>query len=278
MLKQRVITALVLVTVFGLGLFATTPGQFALFLALIFALGAWELGAMSGLSQPLHKALYVLLVLALIYCLRFVPISLVLAAGLLWWLACTVLVKMYPSGVGLWNRPGLRMLAGVLILVPAWAALMQARVSSIEGMPSVSGAWLIFYIFVIVWIADIGAYFSGKRFGKRKLAPRVSPGKSIEGLIGGLLAVLVLPVGVALYSGAGPSAFIWLTLVTLFAAALSVVGDLTESLLKRVAGVKDSGKLLPGHGGIMDRIDSVTAAAPVFMCVMLLSGWLAAQT
>jgi phosphatidate cytidylyltransferase len=277
MLKQRVITALVLVAVFGLGLFATSPDQFALFLAFIFALGAWELGAMSGLHSAPQKGLYVVLVLALIYLLQFVPVSPVLTVGLLWWLLCTILVKIYPSGMALWSRPGLRMLAGVLVLVPAWAALMQARVSMIDGMPGLSGAWLIFYIFVIVWLADIGAYFSGKRFGKRKLAPRVSPGKSIEGLVGGLAAVLVLPVGVAFATGVELQGLVWLTIVTLFAAALSVVGDLTESLMKRVAGVKDSGKLLPGHGGIMDRVDSVTAAAPVFMCMMMLSGWLAGQ-
>jgi phosphatidate cytidylyltransferase len=133
--------------------------------------------------------------------------------------------------------------------------------------------WLILAVMVLVWGADIGAYFSGRRFGKRKLAPRVSPGKSWEGVFGGLLATLLICLLVGLYRG-------WSTLDLFLALAgtavvvlVSVVGDLTESMFKRQSGVKDSSNLLPGHGGVLDRIDSLTAAIPLFAALLWLAGW-----
>lgn len=281
MLKQRVVTGILLLVLFSSGLLLTGPAGFGVFIALIFGVGAWEWSAMSGITDSLMRGAYVLLMFVLFYLSQLLPAAIVVGAGLIWWLACLVLVKIYPAAQTLWRRPGWRLVAGGLVLVPAWAALVLARESSLQAIPQVSGIWLVLYLFVIVWLADIGAYFSGKRFGRRKLAPSVSPGKSIEGAIGGMLAVICLPLVLALVllpaegrPSAGLAQVALLMLVTAAAAALSVVGDLTESLVKRVAGVKDSGTLLPGHGGVMDRIDSITAAAPVFIALMLAGGWL----
>ena len=124
-----------------------------------------------------------------------------------------------------------------------------------------------------VWVADIGAYFSGKRFGKRKLAPQVSPGKSWEGLIGGLLLSLLLTVVVGLYRDWSFSQFLLALPAAALVVLISVVGDLTESMFKRQSGIKDSSNLLPGHGGVLDRIDSLTAAVPVFATLLWLAGW-----
>lgn len=125
----------------------------------------------------------------------------------------------------------------------------------------------------LVWVADIGAYFSGKRFGKRKLAPHVSPGKSWEGLIGGLLLSLLLTVVVGLYRDWSFGEFLLALPAAALVVLISVVGDLTESMFKRQSGIKDSSNLLPGHGGVLDRIDSLTAAVPVFAVLLWLAGW-----
>jgi phosphatidate cytidylyltransferase len=132
----------------------------------------------------------------------------------------------------------------------------------------------ILYIFFVVWVADIGAYFAGRAFGKAKLAPRVSPGKSWAGVWGGLAAVALLAIAASLLAAAGPAEMMLLIVATLVTGFVSVLGDLLESMLKRFRGIKDSSQLLPGHGGIMDRIDSLTAAIPVFALIITLLGWL----
>jgi phosphatidate cytidylyltransferase len=132
---------------------------------------------------------------------------------------------------------------------------------------------LILAVMVLVWGADIGAYFSGRRFGKRKLAPQVSPGKSWEGVFGGLLTTLLICVGVGIYREWSFFSVLLSVLGTVAVVLISVVGDLTESMFKRQSGVKDSSNLLPGHGGVLDRIDSLTAAIPVFAALLWLAGW-----
>jgi phosphatidate cytidylyltransferase len=132
---------------------------------------------------------------------------------------------------------------------------------------------LILAVMVLVWGADIGAYFAGRRFGKRKLAPQVSPGKSWEGVYGGLVATLMMCAGVGVYRDWSVSDLLLALLGTAAVVMISVVGDLTESMFKRQAGIKDSSNLLPGHGGVLDRIDSLTAAIPVFAALLWLSGW-----
>lgn len=155
---------------------------------------------------------------------------------------------------------------GLLILLPAWQALVQ-----LKQWPQ--GNWLIVAVMVLVWAADIGAYFSGKALGRRKLAPQVSPGKSWEGLVGGLITSLLITLAVGLYRGWSPRELVLALLGAAVVVVISVVGDLTESMFKRSSGIKDSSQLLPGHGGVMDRIDSLTAAVPVFTVLLWLAGW-----
>jgi len=152
----------------------------------------------------------------------------------------------------------LKLAAGTLAIVPAWAALVLVH----HGEPN-GHRWLLTAL-AIVWAADSGAYFAGRAFGRRKLAPRISPNKTVEGLLGGLAAGLVVALGFGWLAGVAAADIGWLLLVAALAVLASVLGDLFESLLKRHAGAKDSGSVIPGHGGVLDRIDGVLAALPVF--------------
>jgi phosphatidate cytidylyltransferase len=178
--------------------------------------------------------------------------EIVLAVAVLWWLVALAWVAFAPRRVSPWSAA----LAGLLALVPAWLALVRLRFDLPRG-----AEWMIFAL-LLVFAADIGAFFAGRRFGRLRLAPAVSPGKTWEGVLGGAAASAL--VGIAGSGWFGVPLYTFLPLC-LAAVAFSVVGDLTESLLKRFAGVKDSGTLFPGHGGVMDRIDSVTGAAPVLL-------------
>jgi phosphatidate cytidylyltransferase len=170
-------------------------------------------------------------------------------AALAWWVFALVWVAIAPARVNRVTAAG----AGLLVLVPAWLALARLHAAGPQ--------WLLFLILLVV-AADVGAYFAGRRFGNNKLAPRVSPGKTWEGVLGGFVAAALLAaVGVWWFKVDAPR-FLALCIVVVVA---SIIGDLTESLFKRHAGLKDSGRLLPGHGGLLDRVDSVTAAAPVFL-------------
>lgn len=267
MLKQRVITALILLPIALGGFFLLDGAAFALFIGAVVTLGAWEWARLAGFAEQgarLGYAAAVALALVLLACIpQLAPVVLLLA--LLWWLVAIVLVLTYPESSQLWSSSRIRLVIGLLILLPAWQGLVL-----LKQWPQ--GNWLIIAVMVLVWGADIGAYFAGKRFGRRKLAPSVSPGKSWEGFYGGLLASLLITFVVGLVCS-------WTVgglLVALIGAALvvgiSVVGDLTESMFKRQAGVKDSSSLLPGHGGVLDRIDSLTAAVPLFAVLYWLAG------
>lgn len=257
-LAQRVRTAVVLVAVLLLILFAA-PFPVALAVAtLVVALGAWEWSALAGLKSLSGRIGFVVAVLAIIAVLAGsggASAPLILATGVAWWCMALFIVLAAPGRLPLWFG----LAAGVLVLVPAWTAFAVLLAAGEDG-PA-----LLLLGLVIVFAADIGAYFTGRRLGHVKLAPRVSPGKTWEGLVGGLACavavaglggfLLVLPLRVMLPLGA-------------VVAAFSVVGDLTESLFKRGAGLKDSGHILPGHGGVLDRIDGVVAGLPLFALVL----------
>jgi phosphatidate cytidylyltransferase len=174
-------------------------------------------------------------------------------------------VMGYPASATLWSTRPMLGLMGVLVLVPAWLAVVYL-------LHLDSGRWLLLYMFVVVAAADIGAYFSGKRFGKRKLALAVSPGKSWEGVWGGLVVCGLLAWLTHVLASPLQLKLAELVAIVLITALVSVLGDLLESMVKRQRGVKDSGTLLPGHGGILDRIDGHTAAAPVFALALILVG------
>jgi phosphatidate cytidylyltransferase len=275
-LKTRIMTALILAPIAIGGIFFLPPLGFALFTGAIICVGAWEWANMAGVTQPLARVGFALATAAILYGLLEVPASAVLWVALVWWIVCFLLVRRYPEGSGRWGSCTARAVMGLLVLVPAWVGLNHLRTGGFGFGDSTNNLLLILYVFCIVWVADIGAYFAGRAFGKAKLAPRVSPGKSWAGVWGGLLAVAAFALLIGLLADAGAGDIALLMIASLITGAISVVGDLMESMLKRFRGIKDSSQLLPGHGGIMDRIDSLTAAIPVFALIITQLGWLTA--
>ena len=273
-LKTRIITALILAPIAIGGIFFLPPLGFALFTGAIIAIGAWEWANMSGLSSPAARVVYALVVAAVLYGLLNVPALAVLWLALFWWVLCFLLVRSYPDGSERWGGVPARAVMGLLVLVPAWVGLNHLRTGGFQFGDSTNNLLLILYVFCVVWVADIGAYFAGRAFGKAKLAPRVSPGKSWAGVWGGLAAVAVFAVIISALASASVAQSLLLVVASLITGAVSVLGDLLESMLKRFRGIKDSSQLLPGHGGIMDRVDSLTAAIPVFALIITLMGWL----
>lgn len=274
MLKTRIITALILAPIAIGGIFFLPPLGFALFTGAIIAVGAWEWANMSGLTTPVARVVYALMVAAVLYGLLNVPAVAVLWLALFWWMLSFLLVRNYPDGSERWGGVPARALMGLLVLVPAWVGLNHLRTGGFQFGDSANNLLLILYVFCVVWVADIGAYFAGRAFGKAKLAPRVSPGKSWAGVWGGLVAVAIFAIIISVLASASTMQLLLLVVASLITGAVSVLGDLLESMLKRFRGIKDSSQLLPGHGGIMDRIDSLTAAIPVFALMITLMGWL----
>ncbi len=268
MLKQRVITAAILLPLAILGFFWLDGVAFALFTGSVIVLGGWEWARLAGFSAQWVRTGYaglIALLLAGLYQIPALGIPLLwLAAG--WWLLAIVLVVRYPEGRDCWHSGGRIFLMGLPVLLPAWQALQL-----LKQWPM--GNELILLVMVLVWTADIGAFFAGRALGRHKLAPGVSPGKSWEGVAGGLLGCLLVMLAVGACQGWSVSEMLLALCGTVVVVMVSVVGDLTESMFKRNAGLKDSSQLLPGHGGILDRIDSLTAAVPVFALLLWLTGW-----
>lgn len=276
MLKQRVVTAIVLLAILLPALFASSAIPFTLLVLAMMAAASWEWGRLNGLGQigSVVTALICLLLCAFAWQQGWVesqqPLLWVLVGGA-WVLGSAALIR---GGVESWgNIPQLlRLVVGVLALWMAWLAVAQARARGINFLLS---------IMMLVWVADIFAYFAGRAFGlkftRNKLAPAISPGKSWEGAWGGIVGVLVLAliwvwadrqwqlVPPSFYSVLAQRGWWILVVAALFMAAMSVVGDLIESLIKRSAGVKDSSHLLPGHGGVLDRIDALLPTLPLAM-------------
>lgn len=273
MLKQRIITAIILAVVFLAALFKLPLPLFSAFIATIVLIAAWEWANLSGLSKIWQRSAYVGLIATILGLSAFVTHNFdghnddvskaILMAGCLWWAVALLWVQSYPGSAVLWGSRWFKAVMGMAVLVPTWLAFSYLRAQS-------SGAWLILIVVLIVACADIGAYFSGKALGKHKLAPAVSPGKSWEGFWGGMVSCVLLAVAIAILADVS----LLTTLAIIIPAGLaSVLGDLLESMVKRQRGIKDSSRLLPGHGGVLDRVDSLTAAAPVFALAMSLSGW-----
>ena len=274
MLKQRVITAIVLLALLLPALFYKSPVPFCSLALVMIAAGAWEWGRLNALAHAASLGLSALTVCAAALAWygglleRSLPL-LWAVSGAAWVLAGAGLLR---AGVVGWPRipKALRIAGGLVALWLAWLAIARARVLGIEFLLSV---------LVLVWVADIFAYFAGRAFGgrfsKTKLAPSISPGKSWEGVWGGMAGVVVLALvwvlwgGDSLYSQLSQRHGLALMLLAVvFLAAMSVVGDLVESLIKRSAGVKDSSGLLPGHGGVLDRVDALLPALPLAMMLV----------
>lgn len=279
MLKQRVITAIVLLLVLIPAIFAGSPLPFAALMLLAMGAAAWEWARLNGLKGV---ASYAVAAACLALCgfswqqgwTQAALPGLWLAAGAVWVLMAAYLLR---AGVAGWPHiaRSVRIVVGVLALWAAWLAVAQAKWIGVNFLLS---------IFALVWVADIGAYFAGRTFGlrftKNKLAPAISPGKSWEGVWGGALGVLILAglwcVADRHFGAAVPSLYSrlwafspWLMVVAcVFLAGMSVAGDLVESLVKRSAGMKDSSNLLPGHGGVLDRIDALLPTLPLAMMLL----------
>lgn len=280
MLKSRLITALILIPIVIAALFLLPPMGFALVTLAVCMLAAWEWGQLAGFAaRPQRIWLAILCGFLLALMMLSVPayhqsvyqwqIAGPLWLSLGWWLVALMLVLFYPGSAALWrNSRPLRLVFGLLTIVPFFWGMLALRQFGYEEN-HFTGAWWLLYVMLLVWGADSGAYMFGKLFGKHKLAPKVSPGKTWEGLIGGLVTSALISW---LFGRYAPLNVVPMTLLacSVIAALASVLGDLTESMFKREAGIKDSGHLIPGHGGILDRIDSLTAAVPVFACLMLL--------
>lgn len=262
MLKQRIASIVVAAPLFVALVLYAPSAVFKFALAAVLAAGAYEWAGLASAAGPVRRGLYALAVTALALLLEHYAGVLRLQPGLywialLWWVFVIVWLARYQqAGGGEKPHPVSMFGMGLLTLVPAWFVLVALHARTPE---------LALFVFLITWFADIGAYVVGRLAGRIKLAPALSPGKTLEGVAGGLAAVLVLAVLANQYFGFSGAAA-WLCVgISLVSAAVSVAGDLYVSMLKRFAGVKDSGRLIPGHGGVLDRVDSLNAAAPVFM-------------
>src|SRR6516225_2788572 len=263
-LRKRVVTALVLGAALLVILLWLPEWVTVVVVTLMVLFGAWEWSAFLLLVAPGPRLGYVLLVGLLLWLAWRFSTSpgrrdLVLAVAVLWWLLALAWIMFAPRRVS----PRAAAAAGVLALVPAWLALVCLRLTQPDG-----AQWVLFAL-LLVWVADIGAFFCGRLFGRIRLAPEVSPGKTWEGLLGGIAVSTLVAIIGSRWFQVPLAAFLPLCLA---AVGFSVVGDLTESLLKRFAGMKDSGSIFPGHGGVMDRIDSITGAAPVLLLGLSLLG------
>ena len=285
MLLTRITTAIALVILFLVALFAASPELFCLSVAIVILIAGWEWASLSELNAFSNKLSYVcLLALALAvlgYNVRFVFgdstssidtvfLNWFFLSSVLFWLFAFLTLISYPRCEIIFRNRYFRSMIGMILLIFAWLALSYLRYQS-------QGSFWVLYVVAVVGAADVGAYFFGKAFGRIKLAYQVSPGKSWEGLAGGILSsqlLVVITVGfnAAFFSLELPSLTLLLP-VTLLIAVVSVLGDLFESLLKRIAGLKDSGTILPGHGGVLDRIDGLTSALPIFCFVFFILGW-----
>jgi phosphatidate cytidylyltransferase len=287
LLYQRIITALILAPAIIAAIFYLPLTYFALFFMGIMAIGSWEWGPLMGFNTKRRRLFFVLTNLVLMITIwQLFPVDQLWASGQLipsvrillwlavaWWLVSAVLTLLYPRCSRFWSsHRSIRGVFGWLTLVPTWLAFMVLRTDQIETDPH-HGAQLIMFLFLMVWSADVGAYFVGKSMGKRKLLPNVSPGKTLEGFIGGVVFACLMVALAGYFMHWQLVQYQVVLLVTVLITTVSVLGDLNESMFKRQAGIKDSGKILPGHGGVLDRIDSLTATAPVYALCYVYLGW-----
>ncbi len=265
MLKLRLLTAAVLIPLMIWATYALpTLGLGALMGVFILA-AAWEWAGLCGIIAGPGRILYIVAVTIAGVLLYRAPIAPVMLLSAAWWLwALFEMVYYRDVRAGLLASGAGKLIAGLFVLVPAWIAPLWLHASQPDG-------WmLVLFLLVLVWSADSGAYFAGRAWGKTKIAPHISPGKSREGVLGGLVVVglVALMSGLWVWQFTPDKLLLWV-LLAMGVALVSVIGDLMESRYKRAAGVKDSGNLLPGHGGVLDRIDAFTAAAPFFVL-----GWI----
>ncbi len=278
MTRTRLLAALVMAPIaIAAVLLLPTPWMAALSAA-AFLVGLWEWLRLTDIEDPIARGVLLvvnlLLMVVLVWASRsesggsLVLFQIMTVIGVGWWCLAALWLRHYDfASDHATHARVFKLAAGTLSVIPAWCALALIHAGQPHG-----NRWLLLAL-CIVWAADSGAYFAGRRFGRNKLSPRISPNKTIEGLIGGVVAGMLLALVAAPFAGASAKQLPYIAIVAIWTILFSVVGDLFESLLKRHVGVKDSGHLIPGHGGVLDRIDSVLAALPVFALGQLLFGF-----
>lgn len=277
-MKTRIIAALIMAPLAIAGILLLPTPWLAAVSAVLFLAGLWEWLRLAEVEDTIARTCLLvanlMMMVAIVWASQsgaggsLVLLQLTVVIGVVWWLLAMLWLKhsTFASDHDT-NARVFKLAAGTLAVIPAWAALGLLHAGDPEPSMVVSipqGHFWLLTALATVWAADSGAYFAGRTLGKRKLSPHISPNKTVEGLIGGLIAGIVVALAFSVLAGATPAQLPLVGLVALVTVLFSVVGDLFESLLKRHVGVKDSGTLIPGHGGILDRIDAVLAALPVF--------------
>jgi phosphatidate cytidylyltransferase len=268
MLKQRIITAVILLPLVIAGILLLIKPLFALFsFVIIIGIGGWEWARMAGYEKVQSRLLFILslsMLAGIVYGYSDVFFPIVMSIALIWWGIALVLMVSYQQKMDFYQKnEWIFTVAAHIVLVSAWWFLAKLHTFNAQ--------WILYLLLLIV-IADTAAYFSGKRFGKRKLAPELSPGKTTEGVLGAVFGVLLWSVLAIVFFNVPSNYWFYFVLLSLLTALISVGGDLFISMMKREAGLKDSGSILPGHGGLLDRIDSLLAALPLFTIGLVWAG------
>ena len=280
MLKQRIVTAVVLLACLIAATTLLSSFGFALFVSVTVMLAAWEWCGLTGLGKQLSRAGYmtaIATVLAGLFLALNISgdalgvnqyrLAVILGLGTLFWLLSLIILITYPTNKTAWNDQSKIAIMGLFALIPVWAAVIQLKYLMPSGV-------LVIALIILVAAVDVGGYFVGIRFGRRRLAPELSPSKSWEGVWGGLGLCLLVGIGLSWAAHRyieilEPWQFIALLMLTLLTTFFSIIGDLLESMLKRYRNVKDSGGILPGHGGLLDRVDGLMAAAPIYTLLVM---------
>lgn len=263
-LKLRVMTALILLPLVFAALFYLPEDFFPFVSGGFLLLAGWEWSRLAGYRHHRQQAIYVAICTGMLVIVWFIPLVWVLCIGVIAWILASIdLFRRMRSEAKTTLVAHQYGILGLVILPTCWQSLNLLCLA--DPRP-----YLLLLLLFIVWIADTAAYFVGCRWGKHKLAPTISPGKSIEGAIAGIIASMLFMIAIALWQDFSWETFLQFELLSLVASVISIIGDLFESMLKRQQGMKDSSHLLPGHGGVLDRIDSLIAAAPLFALGLLL--------
>lgn len=289
MTRTRLLAALVMAPLaIAAVLLLSTPWMAALSAA-AFLIGLWEWLRLAEIDDPIARGVLLvvnlLLMVALVWASRsatggsLILFKLMILLGVIWWLLAVIWLRHYDFASDHDTHARIfKLAAATLSVVPAWCALVfihsggEIPATATAAAAANGPSWLLVAL-MIVWAADSGAYFAGRKFGRTKLSPRISPNKTVEGLVGGVIAGMIVALAAAPFAGASMKQLPYVAIVAIWTILFSVVGDLYESLLKRHVGAKDSSHLIPGHGGVLDRIDSVLAALPVFALGKLMFGF-----
>ena len=255
MLLYRIITILILVPIVICVVLFAHLFLFKTVLAVFLGLGIFEWAGLIGIKKPRYRIAYLVVLLVVMFLFSYLPAKPILWLGLIFWLSPLYFFCRYQDWFKCWGSSiWMRAITGFFVFLPCWVGVLYLH----------QDVKLVLFVLILIWFTDSGAYIAGKKFGKHKLMPQISPGKTWEGLAGGLIVAIIVTVIWVLYFQKPMFRWPAFILLSILAAMFSVVSDLFESMVKRFSGVKDSGDILPGHGGMLDRIDSMLAAMPLF--------------